>query len=903
MASFPSTGLPALWLAIGSWLHPATEHRPRSRAQQQVQRRAGVTGTIYIAMGLIPTLIALAVVLVAGVEPVPGNADLSNAIVPGALLLVAISVFAPQAIFRAQSAARIRKILDNPTSAQRPWASSTITFNAVLVGALLAGVFIQGVLALALFGLALAIRVIMDSTRNIDEDPNARFHSLTKNFTIGFIGVVAFVVTEPLVPPVGVIPPVWPFLTAALIAMYVGLILNIITRWVDGNSSAWSFARDAVDSRRIIVALVSALIAWLTTASGTWAEEFIEDGGDAQGVLVGLAVFLVSWALLWLASLELWRREAMKTLALWAQHQTEVVGRLADGSLDPELAERAALRTTTRMAISVFGATRALSVVSHHDGRITDDFIAVDEYENAPPTDRRSLTGSKTLTMRLYPEPGHSSASGVTVGGWLRPGSFLVRNDTIVQRFTNLATQSLLVPVVASDDRRLASAFDEMFTDLNRWPSMAAFAEATSRLQALADASPESRSLVVAVYSIDDFGALAGGKFEHVAVGQVMRLALGNPNFAGHDMFLAYDDPGRIWIALGGGPVIRSSIDVLRELQTYINNHGAIPSAKLDVDVHVSVAFGYAAHQVDDFTCDGLIALARERLLSDQGARDPFAVENVSIHEITPEAIIESAETPVTAVDMLALLREDLTRHNEGDSPRFSTSIAPIVNVHSDDVDALCAKTAWPRTIGHVDVSDPDIFFTTVSRNSDTAAAAMAVYLTEAKRLLRRASLVDSNVPLLVWAPSVLINPDAGENSLANLISPTLDLTEVARTVLVFDTIPTHSGESLRSIADRGVKIAVTAGAAAAADSVDLYGWPRWGVVFPQHIIQGPSGVDSLMVQQTVSAIAGGDTKLIAVADRSVDLRDLAALHIDYVMSPTSAEITSDSDLLYQLNR
>ena len=107
----------------------------------------------------------------------------------------------------------------------------------------------------------------------------------------------------------------------------------------------------------------------------------------------------------------------------------------------------------------------------------------------------------------------------------------------------------------------------------------------------------------------------------------------------------------------------------------------------------------------------------------------------------------------------------------------------------------------------------------------------------------------------------------------------------------------------MRSIADRGVRIAVTAGAAAAADSVDLYGWPRWGVVFPQHIIQGPSGVDSLMVQQTVSAIAGGDTKLIAVADRSVDLRDLAALHIDYVMSPTSAEITSDSDLLYQLNR
>ena len=903
MTSFPDTGLRALWLTLGSWLHPVTHHRPRSRAEQQVQRRAGLTGALYIAVGLTSTLVALAVVLVVGIEPVPGNVDLSNAIVPGALLLVVISVFAPQAIFRAQSSSRIREILDNPTSPQKPWESTTITFNAVLVGALLAGAFIQGVLALALFGAALVIRVVMDSTRNIERDPNARFHSLTKNFTIGFIGVVAFVVIEPLVPPVGVVPPVWPFLTAALIAMYVGLILNTITRWVNVNTTVWDFARDAVDSRRIIVALVSALIAWVTTAAGTWAETFVPDGGDAQGVLVGLGVFLASWALLWLASLGLWRREAIKTMALWAQHQTEVVGRLADGSLDPELAERAALRTTSRMAISVFGATRALSVVTHHDGRVSDDFVAVDQYENAPPADRRSLVSPKTLTMRLYPEPGHPSTSGVTVSEWLWPGTFLVRNSSIVQRFTNLATQSLLVPVVASDDRRLASAFDEMFTEINRWPSMTAFEEATSRLQALADASPESRSLVVAVYSIDDFGALAGGKFENVAVGQVMRLALGNPHFAGHDMFLAYEDPGHIWVALGGGPVIRSSIDVLRELQTYINNHGAIPSAKLDVDVHVSVAFGYAAHQVDDFTCDGLIALARERLLSDQGARDPFAVENVSIHEITPEAIIDSAETPVTTVDMLALLREDLAHHNEGDAPRFTTSIAPIVNAETDEVDALCVKTGWLRTIGNVDASDPDTFHTTVSRKADIAAAAMTALLVEAKKILQRTSSLERDVPLLVWAPAVLVNPDAGEHSLANLISPVLDLVEIARTVLIFDTIPTHSGETLRTVADRGVNIAVTAGAAAAADSTDLYGWPRWGVVFPQHIIQGPNGVDSLMVQQTVSAIAGSDTKLIAVADRSVDLRDLTSLHINFMMSPHGAEVTSDSDLLHELNR
>ena len=228
----------------------------------------------------------------------------------------------------------------------------------------------------------------------------------------------------------------WPYLTAALIAMYVGLILNTITRWVNANTSVWDFARDAVDSRRIIVALVSALIAWVTTAAGTWVEAFVPDGGDAQGVLVGLGVFLASWALLWLASLGLWRREAIKTMALWAQHQTEVVGRLADGSLDPELAERAALRTTTRMAISVFGATRALSVVTHHDER---------RFRRRRPVRKRPARGSsitaspKTLTMRLYPEPAPEH-EWRTVSEWLC--RTLVRNSTIVQRFTNLAPRA-----------------------------------------------------------------------------------------------------------------------------------------------------------------------------------------------------------------------------------------------------------------------------------------------------------------------------------------------------------------------------------------------------------------------------------------------------------------------------
>jgi hypothetical protein len=135
--------------------------------------------------------------------------------------------------------------------------------------------------------------------------------------------------------------------------------------------------------------------------------------------------------------------------------------------------------------------------------------------------------------------------------------------------------------------------------------------------------------MLVGVYAIDEFGALAGGRFEQAAVAQVMRLALGHQDFAGHDLFAAYEEPGLLWVALGGGPIIRNGISLLRGLQQHINDHGAVPSARLDVDVHVSVSFGYAAHQVDDFAYDGLMATA------------PYIA---AMHDQFPESIEEEVE-------------------------------------------------------------------------------------------------------------------------------------------------------------------------------------------------------------------------------------------------------------------
>ena len=88
--------------------------------------------------------------------------------------------------------------------------------------------------------------------------------------------------------------------------------------------------------------------------------------------------------------------------------------------------------------------------------------------------------------------------------------------------------------------------------------------------------------------------------------------------------------------------------------------------------------------------------------------------------------------------------------------------------------------------------------------------------------------------------------------------------------------------------------VAVTAGAAAGADPADLYGWRRWGIVFPQHVAQGPSGVDALTIQQTASAIASQDTRLIAVADAGADVRELVANNVSWVIDPTAGIALDD---------
>jgi hypothetical protein len=880
----PSLG--AFVRSLGAWLHPVSGFHPHGDDERSLQARVGVASLFCIVTGTVGLVIALIIVL-----PDPSDrqhgAQFGTPALAAALIVVCLSVFAPMAIFRTKNAATTREVLSNPSAPIRPWRSTTITFDAVLVGGLLAGLYFDAELSLLFFGLALIVRVVFTTRRTLESDPNARFHKLTRAWTSGVTGGVAFLLVAPLAGLVSIQGSIAPLILASVVAMYVGLAFNAGERWVSGERTKWAFAKDAVDTRRLVVAIISAFIAWLVAVVGERFGEIFAGNSVTAGTMAGLGIYVMSWLVLWFVSIQWWTRDATRSLALWAKHQAEVTARLADGSLSPELAARASMPTTGRIAASVFGATKTMVVLDDAHGNVTTHLVAIELYENSPRPEPRDVLIEPSMRMELYPAPDHPNMSSVTVAGWLRTGWFMTRSRRIVNRFTELATAALLSPVLASDEDRLEQAFGSMFDSVNRWPTIAAFEQAFELMQRRADDNPHTDSLIVGVYAIDNFGALEGGRFEQAAIAQVMRMALGHQDFAGNDVFVAYEPPGRVWLALSGGPIIRNGITQLRSLQEHINEHGSVPSARLDVDVHVSVSFGYAAHQVDEFTFSGLSATALSRLGIDQGTRDPFTVDNLLTYEFTPEDITGAPQTPVTAVNVLNLLLADHATTTENP---FITRFTPVRQVIDGTTQALMADVGWLRSFGTLDLSDPDAFLALVNRQQKLAAEATRVIVDRLRAVFAEADhLGREALPVVVGLPSTLLHPEAREYSLPNLLTPAMDRRECARTVILFNTVPAGAVQSLRLLIDRGLHVAVTAAAAAAADPADLYGWPRWALVFPQHVIQGPSGLDALTVQQTATAIATRETHLIGVTDGIADPRDLVEHAVLWTIDPTES--------------
>ncbi len=886
-------GLKSALRSLGAWLHPASSLARHSAAEDRLRLRAGLVGALCIFVGTGALAWSVSSVLLAVARGTLASSPLVVASLPASLALVIVSVFVPQALFRTRNSALTEQVLRNPSAHFQPWRSTTITFNAILVGAMVAGLYFEPMITLAFFGLFLGARVIFRSRRSLANDPNARFHGLYSAAVVAAIGAAAYAIVHPFASSVIVHRSIFPLVLAAIVAIYLELAFNAVQRWVNSSGMPWSMLRDAVDIRRIIVALVSAAIAWVVSLVAELGPQIWADEPEVGGSLAALGCFLAAWLILWIVSVQMWRRDAQRTLTRWGRHQAEILSRMADGSLEPELAARAAVSITGRMAISIFGATQALVLLDNGRGSVSRQYVSAGLYDNAPAADARSLAAVQHETFPLYAVPGHPNSSSITVGGWLPTGWFMIRSTEIVEHFRELATSALLTPVIAEDSDRLATAFDTLFDTTYRWPSMAALEHAVERMQTRVETNPQTLSLIVGVYSIDDFGALSGGRFEQAAVAQVARLAAGFQEFAGHEIFLAYQAPGRLWLALTGGPMIRNGISLLRDLQRHINDHGAVPSARMDIDVHVSVSFGYAVYQVDDFSLAGLLAAATDRLTIDESARNPFGVDSVITYDIKPEDIIGGGDSATTTVDVAdALARDRAAAHA---ARLFPTTYLPVTTLDRTHTVALSLQTGWDHAIGGLAPIDPREFERLFNRQANLAAEATGVLLDRTKDALAQLAAADlTHLPVMVTLPSILLHPENGQLALPNLMAPHLDRFECARTIALFDTVPMGGGQALHLLADRGTKIAVTAAAAATADPGDLYGWQRWAIVLPPRMISGPHGVDGLLIQQTVSAIASSETRLIAVSERPLDAGSLEEFGISWLLDHSRGATTLD---------
>ncbi len=871
---------------LGRWAYPRSRFRSGSIEELALQRRAAIVSAALLATGLGTLVYAIASVLMNEPVALPGRETLDSTSFIAAITLGLLSVFAPQVVFRSRSDAAIRKVLDDPSAPFRPWQTATISFDAVLVGGMLAGLYFPASLTFAVLGSALLLRYAFTVQRTLRRDPNARYHRLMQAWSSAALAMIAYAIVAGLAPVLQPSQVFVPLLLAGFAAFVLGLIINAVDNWVEGSQGAFHFLPALANPRRIAVAVVSAVIAWFVVVVGDFVEEATMAGSDLLGTVAGVAGFLLAWLLLWFASIRLWTYEADRALTLWGDHEAEVIQRIAQGQLDPVLAVRAAPITTARMAIMTFAATRAWVIAeSNHSSALTHLAVA-DMFPNTPQPEPRHLIEGPHVTVPLYERPDEVNASRVVIADWLWPGWFLTRSTRLVRRFRQLAVESIIAPESARDDTAQASAFDAMFETTHRWPTVAAFEQALDRMRIRADASPTSDSVIVGVYAIDDFGALAGGKFEQAAVGQVMRMAAGYPAFAGHDVFAAYQDPGRLWVALAGGPMIRSGIELLHGLQDRINDGGAVPSAHVDLDVHVGVSFGYSAHQVDDFDTEGLMRVALERLAVDAAARNPLVGGIAGFQEITPEAIIGSRSLPTLPIDVLALLDDDRAS-NPSSFVRF---FRPVVDVGTEDSRAVLLGVGWDRTLGNSDLRDPDAFQSIITRQIELASSAAAVVSDAVHETLENLErLGRDDLPVMVPVPPVLLTPEAGAASLPNVLIPRLDRHDLARMVIVVNTIPYGSGEAFRTLNDRGVRIAVTAAAAAHAASSDLDGWRPWAIVFPASVVQH-GRLDALLIHQTVSALAGPATHLIAEAN-PLSLERING-DIDWALDPSPGYLT-----------
>lgn len=874
-------------IMVGRRVYPQTTFRNNSAAARSLQLRAGLVTAFCVSTGLI--VLGLAVPQLINSDfgfTTPDEPNLTQ--LSTALALAIFSVFLPQAVFRTGNAASTREILDNPTAPIQHWRATTVTFSAILVGGMLAGLLFQSPLTLTFFGLALVAKLIFTTRHSLATDPNAHFHGIVEAWTSGAIATTAFLIVSPLAAAVAILNSLWPLVLASLVAMYLGLAFNAVERWVVSEKAPWAFAQDSIDTRRLLVALVSAFIAWAIVMVSDLVGNLIEAPSSFGENVAGFGVFIAFWLLLWFASIRMWKREAKQTLRMWREHQAEILVRLSHGTLNAELARRAALPTTARLALGVFAAIRTMTIMRSPNG-VTDSAIAsTGVFENSPPAKARDMQLKPNVYIPLNSNPDQTENSSIVVSGWLWPGWFMTRSQDLVNEFAALANTALFVPALASQEDPNSVAFERLFDSTYQWPNVQAFEEAVERLRVRVDLTPQSSSLLIACYAVDDFGALAGGKFEQAALAQIHRLVQGHRDFAGHDVFVAYEFPGRIWVALSSGPIIRTGVQLLHDLQTRINDSGSIPSDKVDLDVYVSVSFGYAVHQVDAISLEDLMNSCRDRLEKDFALRHSFDTSQLLPAGLTPEDFMVDSVDVVTAANTLFEFRNAI--NSGGDS--LISLLYPITRSTSEQAQAVLIEFGWDYTIGHTSMLNPLNLMTLVDRQLELAGEASNFFTQKLIQFMTELDIQGhSTTPLMIRMPSILLNPDSGTLALPNVLGRALDRRQASRTIVLIDSIPQGSGQALRLLRDRGINISVTSTAAIGADPSDLADWDRWAVVFPGRLLSGPaqvaSGLDPLTIRQTSLAIATGETRLMATFDELTDPQTLGDGPINWYIDQT----------------
>jgi len=876
MASWRQAPIRAM-RGVGAWLLPALPDATSASAAASLHLRAGIAGTLAIVTGVAVTVTAAAWALI---MPLAGPADEDVlTVVVGAILILGLAILVPAATFRTSNSAWTRTLLTDNDTRIRSWQRVTIRFDPLLVGALLAGIITPPALTIALIGVALIARAVFAAHRDGDHN-NSRFYELFSSFSTGVTAIIAYAIVFTLAPLVVNELSIWPLLLAVLIALYSGLALNGLERWATRQSDRWAFLRDAIDVRRLLIAGITAVVAWLAFAVAVVVADALPRWGDEIGGLAGVGVLLVAWGLLWLASIAWWRHDARVLLAAWRSHQAEIMRRLADGSLSPELAARAALPTVTRVALSTFGATRALGVMELPDGTRRSALAGLDLNDVGATPRPSDLLAHPHREIRLGRPDREQGDGWVTISSWLAPGAFLIRSRDIVDEFTDLATVTLLAPVTAQDYLSTGRAFELMFDDRSSWPTMAAFAEACARLRTRADQSTQSTSMLIGVLEIDEFGALAGGKFEQAAVAQVIRTVVGNPDFAGEEVFVSYGEAGRIWIALLGGPVVRQGIAQLRALQQWLNDHGSVSSARVDVEVSVSVSLGYAAYQVDAVSVPEIMSVASDRLDRDKSARRALLGDSLGYLDFTPEDITGSA-TPVSTADLAQALAD-----HEDDRSGLDVSVRTLVTPRHRETAGLMLEVSWGDAPGDLDLSTPERLLDAAEHRIDLAVEYAAGSIAAMRDLM--ASTADTTLPVLAHAPALLLHPDSGAAALPNIAGRMLDRVEAARAIFIISAIPRGAGQAAQLLEDRGVRLAVMADAAMGADPDDLLGWSPWAIVFPLDSSRRPTGLDALAVQQVTSALARRGTILVAEAGSSSQVDPLGRAGFTLVALPSA---------------